>query len=91
MGMGGAKRLLARQQLITHHSIGEMSLDAVASSPANSSGAMYSAVQTSAPVDVCRVRSGFNIRAMPKSRIFTEPSASNMMLAGFTSRWITPF
>ena len=29
-------------------------------------------------------------RAMPKSRILTVPSRVSRMLAGFTSRWMTP-
>ena len=34
--------------------------------------------------------SGSRSLAMPKSMIFTRPSASTMMLPGFTSRWTTP-
>ena len=32
-----------------------------------------------------------SILARPKSRTFRRPALSNMMLAGFRSRWVIPF
>jgi hypothetical protein len=56
--------------------------------PCACSGERYDAVPRTAAV--CSTVSFVVTRAMPKSVTFTWPSRVTMMLAGFTSRWMTP-
>ena len=66
-----------------------MSLPASAGLPLTCSGERYLAVPITTPV---RVRSPpAPALAMPKSATFTCPSPRRRMLAGFTSRWTTPW
>ena len=61
----------------------------VSESPLHCSGLIYSGVPMVAPVCVSPDCAS-DIFEMPKSVTKASPSLSTMMLAGFTSRWMTP-